>query len=108
MDVEKTRLVELTMGIVAMLCVGAIYTWSVFVPTLQAAFGWNASQTSLVFTFTIFFLNVGGFLAGQLAGRLDRRTIMTVGAMLLLVGISGSSFMSSHLSLVVSFASLRA
>ena len=103
MDVEKTRLVELTTGIVAMLCAGAIYTWSVFGPTLQAEFGWNASQTSLVFTFTIFFLNVGGFLAGQLAGRLDRRTIMTVGAMLLLVGISGSSFTSSHLSLVVSF-----
>lgn len=103
MDANKKRTTQLAMGIVAMLCAGAIYAWSVFVPTLQDAFGWDASQTSLVFTFTILFLNVGGFLAGQLVGRLGRRTIMVAGATLLLVGIAGSSFTSSHLSLVLTF-----
>lgn len=53
MDIQKQRNIQLAMGILVMLCTGSIYAWSVFVPSLQEAFGWNASQTSLVFNFPI-------------------------------------------------------
>lgn len=89
-----------------MLCTGAIYAWSVFVPALQAAFGWNASETSLVFTFTILFLYVGSFLGGNLVRRLGVRTIIAAGAVMLLAGFVGSSLTASHVHLVVTFGVL--
>lgn len=106
MDVRKTRNIQLVVGIAVMLCTGAIYAWSVFVPALQEAFGWNASQTSLVFTFTILFLNIGSFLGGNLVRRLGVRAVIAAGAVMLLVGIAGSSFTSSHAFLVVTFGVL--
>lgn len=106
MNVLARRTVQLIVGTMVMLCTGTIYAWSVFVPALQEAFGWNASQTSLVFTFTILFLNIGSFLGGNLVRRLGVRTVIAAGALMLLAGIAGSSFTSSHAFLVVTFGIL--
>ena len=106
MNVLARRAVQLIVGTMVMLCTGAIYAWSVFVPALQEAFGWNASQTSLVFTFTILFLNIGSFLGGNLVRRLGVHTVIAVGAVLLLSGIAGSSFTTSQAYLVMTFGVL--
>lgn len=103
MDVLRRRAIQLVVGMAAMLCTGAVYAWSVFVPALQEAFGWDASQTSLVFTFTILFLYIGSFLGGNLVRRLGVRTVIATGAVMLLVGLVGSSLAASHAHLVVTF-----
>jgi len=49
-------------GAVLMACLGTVYAWSVFTQPLQAAFGWSASQATLPFSVSIFFLGIGAVL----------------------------------------------
>lgn len=94
------------MGTFAMLVTGAFYAWSVFVPALQQEFGWNASQTSLVFTLTVLFFNVGSFVAGRLVGRIGVRATLMAGSALMFAGVSGSSLANSHAFMLMSFGAV--
>ena len=49
-DIRKNRYAILVCGILTMLMFGTIYAWSIFIPPLEAEFGWTRSQTSLVFS----------------------------------------------------------
>jgi MFS transporter, OFA family, oxalate/formate antiporter len=48
-----------------MLCLGGIYTWSVFVPELKAVYGFSTSQTQLVFGMVIAIFPITMILAGK-------------------------------------------
>ena len=60
-------------GILIQLCLGAIYAWSVFTPSLKAA-GWTSQQTQYVFSaglasFAIVMVAAGAFLMPRLGPR---------------------------------------
>ena len=52
------------LGLVLFIFLGLVYAWSIFVPPLEKEFGWSRSETSMVFTFCMFFFCLGGLGSG--------------------------------------------
>lgn len=76
----------IVLGAVANLCLGTVYSWSVFRGPLKAAFGFTASQTgtpySVFLALFAFTMPIGGWLQSRIGGRLT----MIAGAILVGAG----------------------
>lgn len=77
---------QLILGTAALLCLGVAYAWSIFVSPLESDFGWTRSQTSMIFTLTMFCFYVGNIIAGFISSRLSCRPILLISAVLFLAG----------------------
>lgn len=83
---------------VIMLCLGGIYTWSVFVPGLRNDYHFTLWQTQLVFGLVIGIFPLTMIVAGRLQGLLSPRWMAYLSALLfasgyLLAAYSGGSFL---------------
>lgn len=70
-----------------MLMFGTIYAWSIFIPPLEAGFGWTRSQTSAVFSVAMVGLSLGMLSIGVLQKRLSLRACFTISTLLIVVGM---------------------
>ena len=87
-------------------CLGWIYAWSAFVPSLQAEFGYTSAQTQLVFGTTILVFTFSMVFTGPLHDRFGPRPLaMASGALLLaaylLASVTGQNFFPLWLSIGV-------
>ena len=73
-------------GVVVMILLGTAYAWSNFTTPLRAAFGWDATSTSLIFGIAIFSLGIGAVFGGRWQDRVGPRTVTITGAVLWGVG----------------------
>ena len=64
-------------------CLGGIYAWSVFVPPLQADFGFTAAQTQIVFGTCISVFTLSMIFSGRLQDRYGPRRLSVVSGLLL-------------------------
>ncbi len=69
-------------GVIVMILAGTVYAWSNFTQPLIAGFGWNATQTSLVFGLAIFFLGIGAVIGGRWQDRVGPRNVTITGIVL--------------------------
>src|SRR5215208_4669242 len=69
-------------GTVAMICLGTVYSWSLFTQPLIANFGWNNTTTTWAFALAIFFLGVGAIVGGRWQDRAGPRPVVVTGAVL--------------------------
>lgn len=106
MKQNKKRWLYAVNGMVALLFLGLIYAWSVFVGPLEAEFGWLRSQTSLTFSISMAAFCFGCIAGGVLARKLAARLIMCVAACFVLAGFTISSFISSLLGLYLGYGVL--
>lgn len=89
----------LAVGTVMLLFLGLVYAWSIFRAPLTAIFtGWTPTQLSLTFSITITCFCVGGFLAGKLAAKIRRRTIILLSAVCIFVGYAGITLLFDETS----------
>ncbi|MBV8281191.1 MAG: OFA family MFS transporter [Candidatus Eremiobacteraeota bacterium] len=65
-----------------MLGPGAVYSYTLLAPSLQAPFGWSTTQPTWAFALANFFLGLGGAIGGILAYRLGTRSIALFGVAL--------------------------
>ncbi|TFG37288.1 MAG: MFS transporter, partial [Syntrophobacterales bacterium] len=87
-------------AILIQLCLGAIYAWSVFTPTLTAQGGmynFSASQAAWVFSVGLLVFAVVMILSGRMIGKIGPRKLAILGGVVLgagyiLGGFFGSSF----------------
>lgn len=100
---RKQRTWQLVFGAIMLLFLGLIYGWSVFVAPLEAEFAWARAQTSLVFTFSMVFFCVGGFMSGLLLQKVSYRIVLRVAAVLLLIGFFFSSRVQSLWGIYISY-----
>jgi OFA family oxalate/formate antiporter-like MFS transporter len=80
------RYLYLTAGTLVLLFVGLIYAWSIFVPPLQVAHGWDRSQTTHIFTFSMSIFCIGGILGGYLIRKKSAAFIIRCSAILMSAG----------------------
>ncbi|HEV7179197.1 MAG TPA: hypothetical protein VGN11_04965, partial [Candidatus Baltobacteraceae bacterium] len=66
-------------GVVVMLCLGTVYSWSLFTNTFVAGFNWSTQDATLAFELAIFFLGVGAVFGGRWQDRVGPRTVTIVG-----------------------------
>src|SRR5512138_569039 len=69
-------------GTVAMICLGTVYSWSLFTQPLIAAFGWSNTTTTWCFALAIFFLGVGAIIGGRWQDARGPRGVTITGALL--------------------------
>ncbi len=89
------RLARAVVGFGLLLCFGLIYAWSLFIEPLEAEFGWQRSETSLIFTLSIVTFCLGMLCAGFAENRLPARAGMAITAVSLALGFIASSFTTS-------------
>jgi MFS family permease len=69
-------------GTVAMICLGTVYSWSLFTQPLVAAFGWSTTTTTWAFALAIFFLGLGAIIGGRWQDRRGPRPVAVTGVVL--------------------------
>ncbi|MBV8637630.1 MAG: OFA family MFS transporter [Candidatus Eremiobacteraeota bacterium] len=74
-------------GIIVMMCLGTVYSWSIFTNTLIAGFNWSTQDATIPFELAIFFLGLGAVFGGRWQDRVGPRTVTIVGAVLWGVGV---------------------
>ncbi len=94
---NKKGVLSLISGIIILLVLGLIYGWSIFRSPLNTIFpDWSAANLSLNFTISIIFFCVGGFLSSKITGKKGPRFTLRLGAILLLAGFLGVSFLNPN------------
>lgn len=84
-------------GIGVMLCIGTVYSWSIFTRPLIASFNWTNADTTWAFAIANFCLGIGTVIGGRWQDRVGPRTVTIVGAViwglgLLLAGLGTVAF----------------
>jgi MFS family permease len=74
-------------GVIVMLCLGTVYSWSIFTRPLIAGFGWSNQEATIAFELAIFFLGIGAVFGGRWQDRVGPRTVTIVGAVLWGLGV---------------------
>lgn len=70
-----------------MICLGTVYSWSIFTNSFIAGFGWSTQDATLAFELAIFFLGVGAVFGGRWQDRVGPRTVTIVGVLLWGAGV---------------------
>lgn len=78
----KNRWLVAAAGTVTMVCLGTVYSWSLFTQPLVAAFGWSNTTTTWAFSLAIFFLGVGAVVGGRWQDVAGPRPVVVTGALL--------------------------
>ncbi|MDE2483198.1 MAG: OFA family MFS transporter [bacterium] len=74
-------------GVLVMLCLGTVYSWSIFTNSLIAGFNWSTQDATIPFETAIFFLGLGAVFGGRWQDRVGPRTVTIVGAITWGVGV---------------------
>ena len=87
MKTKKPPLLPIIGALVAMLCVGVIYLWSVLRNATVIHYGWESGSVNLIASIMLFAFCVGNFGGGALNDRFGPKVISFVGVALFGVGI---------------------
>jgi OFA family oxalate/formate antiporter-like MFS transporter len=79
---KKDRWTVAFAGMLLMMSLGTIYSWSLYTQPLISSFGWSTSTTTCAFSLAIFFLGLGALAGGRLQDRFGPRRVAIVGAVL--------------------------
>ncbi len=74
-------------GIGVMLCLGTVYSWSIFTRPLLAAFGWSNADVTWAFAVAIFCFGIGTVIGGRWQDRSGPRIVTVTGVILWGIGL---------------------
>jgi OFA family oxalate/formate antiporter-like MFS transporter len=77
------------------ICLGVLYSWSIFVVPLSEKFGWTRAQLSWPFTLSIFTFALVMVAAGKWQDKVGPRIVCVTGGLVMGVGFILTSFISS-------------
>ncbi|WCE32509.1 L-lactate MFS transporter [Vibrio sp. SCSIO 43137] len=87
------------------LCIGVLYTWSVFKNAL-VNMGWSNSQASMPYTITIVVLSLSLLIAGRIQDKIGPQKVLMAGTFLAGIGMVLSSLSLTPVNLYLSFGLL--
>ncbi len=74
-------------GVIVMICLGSVYSWSIFTNSLIAGFNWSTQTATIPFELAVFFIGIGAVFGGRWQDRVGPRTVTIVGAVIWGVGV---------------------
>ena len=69
-------------GTLVMICLGTVYSWSLFTRPLAAGFHWSNAVATWAFALAIFFLGIGAVIGGRWQDRVGPRNVTLTGVLL--------------------------
>lgn len=103
---ETGRWLLIPLGMIVLLCLGNVYTWSVFRKPLEAELGITATQSLLPYTVALVFYALMMPIAGFYIPRLGMRLVAAIGGIIVGLGYILSSFASGIGIMVLSYGVL--
>ncbi|SES89927.1 MFS transporter, OFA family, oxalate/formate antiporter [Nitrosomonas marina] len=103
MAFHENRWLVVAGALIIQVCLGAIYSWSVFVNPLKDVFSFTTTQTQAIFSLALAAFALVMIFAGKLQDKKGPRTVATLGGIVLgagylLAAFSGDSFLLLALS----------
>lgn len=92
---HQNRWLVLAASVVANLCIGSAYAWSVFQKPLIELFGWTTTQASLAFTLSLSLVPFAMIVAGRIQDQKGPRVVIFVGGIIFGLGILLTGFTTS-------------
>ena len=105
MTKKQSPIVPVVGLLVAQLCVGILYVWSVLKAATISHYGWEAGAVNLVASFMLFAFCVGNLLGGALNDKIGPKKVCIIGMLLFGGGILLSSFIPVGASIVLFYIS---
>ncbi|MCM1989127.1 OFA family MFS transporter [Oceanirhabdus seepicola] len=93
-------------AVLLQLCVGAIYSWSLFNQPLMDKFGWAKNEALLTFSIAIFVFAFTTIFSGRLQDKIGPRKVASIGGILYGAGLILASKATSIILLYISFGVL--
>lgn len=106
MDLVKRRRLVLAAGVVANLCQGAAYSFSVFKGPLKEHLGCTETQVALAFSLSLAFLPVGMLISGKYADKGNPRLVVALGGFVFGLGMFLAGFSHSIVWLYATFGAM--
>ncbi len=97
-DRLPNRIMFPLLGIVMNLCMGNLYSWSVFRNPLMKAYGWTAFEATVPFAISIGAFAVGMVMAGRWQDKAGPKKVAITGGILMGIGFILSSFLGNTLT----------
>ncbi|WP_158539638.1 MFS transporter [Gordonibacter sp. 28C] len=85
------RMRYLATGVLSLLFLGLIYSWSNFSAPIGEEFGWDRESMRFVFTLSIIAFCFGGYFGARLNGRFSFRPTMLIAGVLLVGGFASTA-----------------
>ena len=100
MTKKQSPIVPVVALLVAQLCVGILYVWSVLKPAAISHYGWDAGAVNLVASFMLFAFCVGNLFGGALNDKIGPKKVCIMGMILFGGGILISSFIPATAGII--------
>lgn len=94
---KGNRYLVLLGAIILQICLGSVYTWSLFNTPLSKTHGWEVSGIVLTFSFAILFFSVSTIFAGRLQKKVGPRKVATIGGLLYGFGVLATGFVLTNM-----------
>lgn len=88
---KENKALPLIAGAVIQLCIGIIYIWSIFQPSVMEYYSWSAADASVTFSIMLATFVLGIVLGGRLGDKKGPRPVVFLGGLLFCAGIFLSS-----------------
>ncbi|MCX7984539.1 MAG: MFS transporter [Bacteroidetes bacterium] len=88
-------------GFIVMLCLGSVYAWSVFVPSLKQSYNWSTSETQIVFGVLIAVFTLSMTFSRSLLENYGPRVLGTMSGTLFLIGYGSAIFSGGSFSFIL-------
>ncbi|MDZ7834692.1 MAG: MFS transporter [Alkalibacterium sp.] len=92
---ETKRWQVLLGGVLMQLCIGGIYTWSLFNQPLVEAYGWARTEVYTAYSLIVFIFALVTIFSGRLQDTVGPRKVGTIGILLFSAGLIMASFARS-------------
>ncbi|GAA0474999.1 hypothetical protein IRB23M11_21840 [Alkalibacterium sp. m-11] len=87
MEQSAERWKVLLGGVMMQLCIGGIYTWSLFNQPLVDAFGWERTEVYTAYSLIVFIFAFVTIFSGRLQDRIGPRLVGTIGMICFSAGL---------------------
>lgn len=74
-------------AVLVQLCIGGVYTWSLFNQPLADAYGWDSNSVYLAYSMIIFIFALATIVSGRLQDKIGPRKVATIGILLYSIGL---------------------
>lgn len=100
---SKKRWIYVILGIVIMMCLGTVYSWSVFRLPIEKLFNIGTTQSGLPYMISLAFYSLFMFLTGKYLDKYSPRIIISIGALLVALGWILSAFAPNVYVLTITY-----
>ena len=103
---EQGRWILIFLGTLVLLCLGTVYSWSIFRTPIETLLGVGATESLLPYTFVLLFYSALMPITGLYLDRLGTRRASMLGGAIVGIGYLLSSFASNITTLIFSYGVL--